>query len=86
MSENKKPISLDIDNFEVILSSKKYRGGVKFVLTSPRSLSACDKLNIKPIELLPLKLLQKPGQETNEIESSELELARQSIFRIESFI
>ena len=38
---------LDLDNFESDLAE-----GCEYVLTSPRSLQACNKLRLKPVQLL----------------------------------
>jgi len=42
---------LDLDNFESDLAE-----GCEYVLTSPRSLQACNKLKLKPVQLLKLTL------------------------------
>ena len=50
--QRKMPIPiLDLDNFESDIAE-----GCEYVLTSPRSLQACSKLKLKPVQLLKVKL------------------------------
>ena len=44
---------LDLDNFESDIAE-----GCEYVLTSPRSLQACSKLKLKPVQLLKVREVQ----------------------------
>jgi hypothetical protein len=87
-SSSKATTDLNIDNFEAILLGHYQNGhskgkgksppAVKFILTSPRSLSACEKLGVKPIELLPVAILRQNDEKHEESSDEQLELARQS--------
>ena len=81
--------NLDIDNFERVLDLAHHTPP-KFILTSPRSLKACEALSIKPNEILPLKFTldinkNNNSQEPTQVLQTEKELGRQSIIHINTW-